>query len=597
MNSTSSRRTWAAIAAAALAMGVGISILVAWPSEATACGGFFCNQQQPVNQADENIVFTKNEDGSVTAVIQIRYSGPSEEFAWMLPVFGKPDVEVGSSTVFRRLTRTTNPSYNRDVEVRGTCESRREFGPTADAVAGSGAADVGNESGDSVTVVDQGTVGPFNFTTISVAKRAEDPAKDALEWLQSNGYDLTDAGPDLVRGYLDQNMNLIAFKLQKNAQSGEIRPVQLTYDNPDPMIPLKLTAVAAQEDMGIRVWVSGPSRAVPTKFDDIRLNPAAINWFNWGSNYQNLVSRAADEVGGRGFVTEYAGSADVAEDRIFTENDEQQWQNFDDAEKWSGREGELLAATLQAYWPRFGNSQWDGMQRVIRRQVPLPEDLSIQEFNRQRFSAVSYDRTTEEIEGFDPASYLDALEEGVVGPVRTAENLVQSRSHLTRMFTTISAGEMTRDPVFDFREDLPDVDRTRTAEQTIFCGDREYTRLEAPWTMELPDGTEVRGQGRTWPFAVGEIDAVKEAKNFGDTDGEEPEVVEDNAESIAGTIERHNADAPRMPSGSGDEDGGTPIDGGGTGVSDGCSTAAGSPSVPVWAGGLFALAMIRVRRD
>jgi hypothetical protein len=45
---------------------------------ALACGGFFCSQQQPVNQAAERIIFADNGDGTVTAVIQILYQGPSE---------------------------------------------------------------------------------------------------------------------------------------------------------------------------------------------------------------------------------------------------------------------------------------------------------------------------------------------------------------------------------------------------------------------------------------------------------------------------------------------------------------------------------------
>jgi len=53
-----------------------------WASPAQACGGFFCSQAQPVNQAAERIIFSQNGDGTVTAVIQILYQGPSEHFSW-----------------------------------------------------------------------------------------------------------------------------------------------------------------------------------------------------------------------------------------------------------------------------------------------------------------------------------------------------------------------------------------------------------------------------------------------------------------------------------------------------------------------------------
>ena len=47
-------------------------------TEAQAGGGFFCSQAQPVNQAAERIIFSHDEAaGTVTAVIQIMYEGPS----------------------------------------------------------------------------------------------------------------------------------------------------------------------------------------------------------------------------------------------------------------------------------------------------------------------------------------------------------------------------------------------------------------------------------------------------------------------------------------------------------------------------------------
>ncbi|MGB5221579.1 MAG: DUF2330 domain-containing protein, partial [Polyangiales bacterium] len=63
----------------------------------------FCSATAPVNQAAGRIIFSKNEDGSVTAVVQIQYQGPSEEFAWVLPVPGIPEVNVSSDLAFARV--------------------------------------------------------------------------------------------------------------------------------------------------------------------------------------------------------------------------------------------------------------------------------------------------------------------------------------------------------------------------------------------------------------------------------------------------------------------------------------------------------------
>ncbi|HEY0713724.1 MAG TPA: DUF2330 domain-containing protein, partial [Polyangia bacterium] len=101
------------VAAAVLGTGVFASAAALWPGRSEACGGLFCSSAQPVNQAAERIIFsfddTKKE---VTAVVEILYSGPSEKFAWVLPVPGVPKVEVSTSAVLDRLQAQTNPLYS-----------------------------------------------------------------------------------------------------------------------------------------------------------------------------------------------------------------------------------------------------------------------------------------------------------------------------------------------------------------------------------------------------------------------------------------------------------------------------------------------------
>src|SRR3954464_1015438 len=91
------------------AVGVGL------PATASACGGFFCSQAQPVNQAAERIIFADNGDGTITAIIQILYDGPSESFSWLLPIASVPEGDelgVASDIAFTRLQAATNPQFN-----------------------------------------------------------------------------------------------------------------------------------------------------------------------------------------------------------------------------------------------------------------------------------------------------------------------------------------------------------------------------------------------------------------------------------------------------------------------------------------------------
>src|SRR3954468_11854745 len=112
------------------------------PAAALACGGFFCNRAQPVNQAAESIIFADNGDGTTTAVIQIQYQGPSKSFSWLLPISSVPkadsDIGIAPNLALQRLQSATNPNYTLTTRVEGTCrqDNNLNFGGTGSVSAG-----------------------------------------------------------------------------------------------------------------------------------------------------------------------------------------------------------------------------------------------------------------------------------------------------------------------------------------------------------------------------------------------------------------------------------------------------------------------------
>ena len=111
--------TRTSIASAAVAALLATSLL-AYPSDADACGGFFCNTGQPVNQVGEHILFAI-EEGVVTAHIQIQYQGPAERFSWVLPLPSLPELGVGTDELFTQLRSRTDPQFRIDWQNEGSC--------------------------------------------------------------------------------------------------------------------------------------------------------------------------------------------------------------------------------------------------------------------------------------------------------------------------------------------------------------------------------------------------------------------------------------------------------------------------------------------
>jgi hypothetical protein len=78
-----------------------------------------------------------------------------------------------------------------------------------------------------------------------------------------------------------------------------------------------MTALAAEPEMGIVVFILGDMRyGMGGEFENLTIDEADLRWktdegsFMPQTNWTSLVARAVDEVGGHGFVTEYAGSTD-----------------------------------------------------------------------------------------------------------------------------------------------------------------------------------------------------------------------------------------------------------------------------------------------
>jgi MYXO-CTERM domain-containing protein len=517
-------------------------------SEADACGGFFCSQSQPVNQAAERIVFAENGNGTVTAIIQIMYDGPSENFSWLLPISSVPmgdEIGVASNLAFQRLQQATNPNYSLTTRVEGVCRQNPSSAGTGGTgggfMAGGGTGGTGSGAPDGgVTVEASGVVGAFEWTVISLDMSLENPEDVAVTWLGDNGYDVPAGAPALLRPYLVDGLYLLALRLTKGADVGSIRPIVLTYAGTRPSIPVKLTAVAANEDMGVMAWVLGNSRAVPQNYLSLELNEARINWFNASSNYNDVVVAAADDAGGQGFVTEFAGAASSLAGRVWTAGDDQQWA-FVQMGPYASFSA-LFDTTYSAY------GSWDGYWDAVASAVTLPADLSFADF---KLCPTCYSADVE----YSPAEFMAAIEDFVIEPVRRVQAIIDAHPTITRLYTTLSADEMTLDPLFGFNPDLGTVSNQHSADRIIECSSDLY-QWEAPWRIELPQGGTVRGLPAdvgTWPAEL--ADTPPNFRILRDAESGAGRVLEDNSESISAGLDAYNASVPGPAGSSGGSSG------------------------------------------
>jgi hypothetical protein len=456
-----------------------LTSLLATP--AFACGGFFCNLQDPINQAAERVLYIA-QGGKITVHIQIAYQGPPAGFSWVLPLQKKPEVGIGSDSVFTALEQRTSPQFV--LEMQG--DEKCQFNQCPLAMASAGGVDSNAESSKGVTVLEQKAVGPYLSTVL-----AGDTGQAVRDWLDGNGYGQPKETAAILDVYAKKKFVFLALKLLADKDVKDLAPVVVSMDEPNPCLPIRLTKIAAEPDMPIVLWMLGDHRAIPKNFLHVTVNDATIDWMSGGNNYWTVVSKAVDQASGHAFTTEFAGKAEILQGAFVTG----QW----DTSVLKGKKdrAQFLTTMFQQGFPRTRQVQY-----VIQKHIPKPDEFKSVSDQMFYTACIQQECGWEGQPGkfkcsdecakikaamtavpFDPEAMAKDLEEGVVKPLKEVQAAADGRPYLTRMFTLVSPDEMDKDPIFAWNPDLPTVDRVRKAKAKPVCPAGSKTATQAQLTF------------------------------------------------------------------------------------------------------------------
>lgn len=400
------------------------------PSHASACGclsppvppppGAVDEQAYAVNQQSEQIIFEVPGDGTVTAHVLIRYAGEPESFAWIVPVPSLPEFALSESSAFAILepgTAPAPPPPSRNVCPSSAYSCRNHPTPFCRSSGGGGgggcgigcssgagsASDAGfffadgsadRDAGGSdmppVDVIDRRVIGSYETITFAASDTAA-----AVTWLQDEGFIVNDTMAPFMQPYADAGMLFVASRLVPGAGIDQIRPLRMTYLADRPMIPLRLTAVAAEPHLTVTTYIYGYDYFAAVDHPEIEVADEDVVIVDGRSNYPMAMARLIDEAGGDAFVAEYRGAPYVP---IFGDGTPCCDSDFDRC---------LIGG--------------DGLC-----QCPLSD--------------------------FDMA---DCEELSIRAGAELLMDLASRYTHLTRITTRLSPEEMSFDPMFEPRPDLP----------------------------------------------------------------------------------------------------------------------------------------------
>ncbi|MEM1417618.1 MAG: DUF2330 domain-containing protein [Myxococcota bacterium] len=285
------------------------------PAPARACGGFVCGTfatVPPIVQDAERIAFVDSGPDKTDVIVQVLYEGAIEDFAWVIPVPGEPEIGTSDPQLFDDLDAATAPSVFFQGPSSSGGAACAGLGASGDSAARAGAFDPGT----GVEIVGTANVGPYETVTIT----GDDP-EAVIDWLVDSGYSVPDAAIPLFVRYVSEGRYFVALRLSATADLQALEPLRLTYASDELCIPLRLTAIATAPVLAVTAWFLTPEPVVPANFDLAELATHRLQQNPDGSaNYREVARESIEDAGGKAFLRQSSLDFALTSTRFFSQS-------------------------------------------------------------------------------------------------------------------------------------------------------------------------------------------------------------------------------------------------------------------------------------
>ncbi len=252
-----------------------LACLLALASDARAFCGFYVAKADTklFNQASK-VVLVRKDDKTVLTMVN-DFQGDAKDFAVVIPVptfLEKDQIHVGNQATIDHLDAYSAP---RLVEYWDPDPCRPPMALRAMAAAPSGGMVMDKSEGRDralgVKIEAQYTVGEYDIVLLSAEQ------SDGLEtWLTENGYKIPAGANDVLGGYIKQRMHFFVAKvnLEEKAKAGFnfLRPLQVAYESPKFMLPIRLGMVNANGPQELFVFaLTEKGRVETTNYRTVEL--------------------------------------------------------------------------------------------------------------------------------------------------------------------------------------------------------------------------------------------------------------------------------------------------------------------------------------
>lgn len=239
------------------------------------CGFYVAKADAKLFNRASQVAIVRHEDKTVLTMAN-DFQGSLREFAVVIPVptfITKDQIHVGEKALLDhldaysapRLVEYFDPDPCTPVYPAAAAQLRMEVNAAKDSAAAR------REKSLGVTIEARYTVGEYDILILSAKESG------GLEtWLRESGYRIPDGASRVLESYIKQRMRFFVAKvnLKEQAKLGFsfLRPIQVAYESPKFMLPIRLGTVNAEGPQELFVFtLTRKGRVETTNYRTVRL--------------------------------------------------------------------------------------------------------------------------------------------------------------------------------------------------------------------------------------------------------------------------------------------------------------------------------------
>jgi hypothetical protein len=267
------RRRFHPFAKAALALAVVLSIF-AGRAALAFCGFYVAKADTKLFNQASQVVLVRDDDRTVLTMAN-DFKGDPKEFAVVIPVptvLQRGQIHVADRALLDHLDAYSAPRLVEYYDENPCMVVMEEMQAPRAAPAPAGAAtDARRDRSLGVTVEARYTVGEYDILILSAKE------SDGLEtWLRENDYRIPQGASRALGSYIKQGMKFFVARVDLKEQSKlgftYLRPLQVAYESPKFMLPIRLGMVNAAGPQELFIYaLTRNGRVETTNYRTVRL--------------------------------------------------------------------------------------------------------------------------------------------------------------------------------------------------------------------------------------------------------------------------------------------------------------------------------------